>query len=199
MADEIIARIQNLVEQYPPLNFTWQQFCTAIVFMLNIFHRGFIITARDQGTVVFIVPVLGTLMQVKYQGIEKNPFITCSKTMTVAVISLLLYSYLAYGANLKFDLHGGNPPTYAFHCMVFFGNTAVASMTSIFFPDSIRPFLYLLCVFISAGEFLYWVYQRDEHIFPRRIYRFLINLWRWLLAYFSMEHTHILPRYVIPN
>ncbi|KAL2506226.1 Uncharacterized protein Adt_21847 [Abeliophyllum distichum] len=163
--------------------------------MLNIFHRGFIITARDQGTVVFIVPVLGTLMQVKYQGIEKNPFITYSKTMTVAVITLLLYSYLAYGAKLRFDLPD-NPPTYDFHCMVFFGNTAVASLTSIFFPDSIRPFLYLLCVLISAGEFLYWVYRRDEHIFTRRIYRFLINLWRSLLAYFSIEHTHILPRYV---
>ncbi|KAL2529975.1 Uncharacterized protein Fot_22576 [Forsythia ovata] len=202
MADDILASDTISHVERPSLNFTWPQFCTAIVFMrfyiLNIFRRGFIITCSDKSTVAFIVPVLITLIQVKYQGIEKTPFITYSKTMNVAVFSSLIYYYLAYGAKLSFDLHG-NPPTYAFHCMVFFGNTAVASLTSIFFPDSIRPFLYLLCVLISAGEFLYWVYQRDEHIFTRRIYRFLINPWRWLLAYFSMEHTHILPRYVITN
>ncbi|CAA2978387.1 Hypothetical predicted protein [Olea europaea subsp. europaea] len=198
MADNMLARIQNQVvhTRNPSLDFmNWAHVCTTIVlvrsYMLNILHRGFIITSNDKRIVSFIVPVLITLMQVKYQSVDKTPFITHSKTMNGAVFSILMYSYFAYGAKLRFDLHG-NPPTYAFHFMVLFGNMAVASLASIFFSDSIRPVLYLLCVLISAGEWLYGVYNRDEQIFWRKISGFLINIWKWLLAYFSAENTDIL-------
>ncbi|CAA2984037.1 Hypothetical predicted protein [Olea europaea subsp. europaea] len=90
------------------------------------------------------------ILHVKNNGMDKSPFITHSTTMYTAIISFLIYAILAYGMNLRSQNLHGNPPPYPFHCMVFFGNTEVASQASIFFPDSVRAFLYVLCVVISG-------------------------------------------------
>ncbi|CAA2953661.1 Hypothetical predicted protein [Olea europaea subsp. europaea] len=185
----------------PSLNFmTWAQFRAAYVYIrfqiLYILHIGFTITS-DGKSVEFIVLMLLAFLQVKNNGIDKSSFITHSTTMYMAIISVLIYAFLAYGMNLRSQDLQGNRPSYPFHCMVFFGNTAVASLASIFFPDSIRPVLYVLCVLISGGELLYWVYRREEHIFMRHIRRFFNTLWTWSFRYISMGQRDILPRFVI--
>ncbi|CAA3028894.1 Hypothetical predicted protein [Olea europaea subsp. europaea] len=192
----------HATREIPSVNFIWAQFRAATILMrshiLYIFHRGFIMTSNGK-SVELSVPALLAFLQVKYQGIDKNPFLTHSKTMHMAIFSLLMYIFFAYGANLRFVMHDKPPSssTYPFHCMVLFGNTAVASLASIFFPDSIRPVLYVLCVLISTGELLYWVYQREEHIFMRHIHRFFNALRRWLFNYFPTDQTDILPRSII--
>ncbi|CAA3032005.1 Hypothetical predicted protein [Olea europaea subsp. europaea] len=220
MPDKILARFENPVATrgMPSLNFvTWAQFRAAYVYIrfqiLYILHIEFTITSNGK-TVEFIVPTLLAFSQVKNNGIDKSSFITHSTTMNMAIISVLIYAFLAYGMNLRSQNLQGNPPSYPFHCMVFFGNTAVASLAFIFFPDSIRPVLYVLCVLISAGELLHWAYRREEHIFMRHIRRFFNTLWMWSMRhirrfvntlwmwsfrYLSTEQTGILPRFVIHN
>ncbi|CAA2953663.1 Hypothetical predicted protein [Olea europaea subsp. europaea] len=207
VVDNILAKFEiqavHTTGRLPSLNFmTWAEFCAAIVYIrsqiLYILHIGFTITSNDK-TVEFIVLMLLAFLQVKNNGIDESPFITHSMTMYTAIISFLIYAFLAYGMNLRSQNFHGNPPLYPFHCMAFSGNTVVASLASIFFPDSIRPVLYVLCVLISGGELLYWVYQREEHIFMRHIRRFFNTLWMWSIRYFSMEQTDILPRFVIHN
>ncbi|CAA2957016.1 Hypothetical predicted protein [Olea europaea subsp. europaea] len=205
MADNILARFGNPVARttttrgmHPFNSMTWARFCAAGVYILYILHIGFTITSNGQ-RVEFVVPTLLAFLQVKDNGMDKSSFIAHSTTMHTAIISFLIYAFLAYGMNLMPQNLHGNAPPYPFHCMVFFGNTAVASLASIFFPDSIRPVLYVLCVLISAGELLYWVYQGEEHIFMRHIRRFFNTLRRWLFDYFPLEQTDILPRFIINN
>ncbi|CAA2998697.1 Hypothetical predicted protein [Olea europaea subsp. europaea] len=195
MADNILARIGNLVA-IPSLNFiTWAQFRAAGVYIrfqiLYILHIGFTITSNGKSVEV-VVPTLLAFMQVKNIGIDGGPFVAHSTTMSMAIISFLIYAFLAYGMNLRSQNLRDNPPPYPFHCMVFFGNTTVASLASIFFPDSIGPALYVLCVLISAGELLYRVYEREEHNFMRHIRRFFNTLKRLLFNYFPMEQRDIL-------
>ncbi|CAA2953662.1 Hypothetical predicted protein [Olea europaea subsp. europaea] len=216
VVDNILAKFEipvvHTTRRVPSLNFmTWAEFCAAIVYIrsqiLYILHIGFTITSNGK-TVEFIVLMLLAFLQVKNNGIDVSSFITHSMTMYTAIISFLIYAFLAYGMNMRSEnFHSKppqyhfhiKPPQYPFHCMVFSGNMVVASLASIFFPDSIRPVLYVLCVLISGGELLYRIYQREEHIFMRHIRHFFNTPWMWSIRYFSMEQRDILPRFVIHN
>ncbi|KAK4421538.1 hypothetical protein Salat_2104400 [Sesamum alatum] len=145
----------------------------------DVFHRG----------VSFVIPVLVALLQLKYQGNQETPFATHPKTMGVAVSTCLLY-YLAYNAQLQPCIRRFSPACVGVlrHCMVVFGDLSVASMASVFFADSVRPFLYVLFLLLPAGELLYWVYLRlfvegseELEVDIRQIRWFLINLC-WITA-----------------
>ncbi|KAL2559534.1 Uncharacterized protein Fot_04273 [Forsythia ovata] len=87
------------------------------------------------------------------------------------------------------------------HCMLWFGNLVVASLVSIFFPDSIMPVPYVSSVLLSAAEFLQWGYRRimedhiyrGSHVLRRRINLFFISTIGSLLPNSFMEQRHILP------
>ncbi|KAL2559220.1 Uncharacterized protein Fot_04188 [Forsythia ovata] len=87
----------------------------------------------------------------------------------------------------------------AHHCMLWFGNSAVASLVSFFFPDSIRPVLYVSSVLLSSAEFLQWGYRRimedhrGLHILTRRINQFFIGILGSLLPNSFMDQRHLLP------
>ncbi|KAF7138416.1 hypothetical protein RHSIM_Rhsim07G0111400 [Rhododendron simsii] len=106
----------------------------------------------------FIVPVLLSLLQIKYQGNKISPFETHPISMEISVASLLFYC-LGYHAKSRW-------PTYALvvsRGMVVFGSLSVVSLASILFPDSFGPVLYALFVLFSATELVKlfkWVHRK---------------------------------------
>ncbi|KAF7139433.1 hypothetical protein RHSIM_Rhsim07G0111900 [Rhododendron simsii] len=112
----------------------------------------------------FIVPVLLSLLQIKYQGNQISPFETHPISMVIFVASLLLYCF-GYHAKSRW-------PTYALvisHGMVAFGSLSVVSLASILFPNSFRPVLYFLYVLVTAAELLKllkWVHRKIVGMLP---------------------------------
>ncbi|KAL0388004.1 UNVERIFIED_CONTAM: hypothetical protein Sradi_2682200 [Sesamum radiatum] len=134
----------------------------------------YLINSFNQGT-AWIIPVLLTFLQLKYQGNDRQtPFTTHSKTMNVAVCSSVVY-YLAYLVQLRFSLHL-RLAVFVNHCLECSSYASVASLASVLLPDSATPFLYGLFVMLPASELLHWFY--NKYCRGRRIPRFLINLWR---------------------
>ncbi|KAF7138879.1 hypothetical protein RHSIM_Rhsim07G0111500 [Rhododendron simsii] len=115
----------------------------------------------------FIVPVLLSLLQIKYQGNQISPFETHPISMVISVASLLLYC-LGYHAKSRW-------PTYALvvsRGMVVFGSLSVVSLASILFPYSFGPVLYFLHVLFSAAEvpnLLKWVRWKIMGMLPSQL------------------------------
>ncbi|KAK4425029.1 hypothetical protein Salat_1696500 [Sesamum alatum] len=144
----------------------------------------YLINSFNQST-AWIIPVLLTFLQLKYQGNDQQtPFTTHSMTMNVAVYSSIVY-YLVYCVQLRFTLHV-RLAGFVNHCLVWSGYASVASLASVLLPDSARPFLYGLFVMLPASEFLNWFYNKYCK-------RFLVIIWR-VLANSSGELTLTLPR-----
>ncbi|KZV27471.1 hypothetical protein F511_02580 [Dorcoceras hygrometricum] len=166
----------------------------------NIFHFIYtrFLTSFDQ-SVAFMIPVLITLLHLKYKANDlATPFETHPSTMKLSVVATLLY-YFTYGLRIKRYFVRHLPCRVVNHCLVCFGNTSVASLGSLFFDDSARPFLYVLCALFSASEGLYGFYQKfaqriEEALHARRrpsyTCQFLVNL-RRLVA----PRPQILPLY----
>ncbi|KAI8546619.1 hypothetical protein RHMOL_Rhmol07G0133200 [Rhododendron molle] len=115
----------------------------------------------------FIVPVLLSLLQIKYQGNQISPFETHPISMVIFVASLLLYC-LGYHAKVRW-------PTYALvvsRGMVVFGSLSVVSLATILFPDSLGPVLYMLYVLFTAAELLKllkWVHRKIMVVLPSQL------------------------------
>lgn len=101
---------------------------------------------------VFIVPLLAQLLEVKYEGKAASPFETHPKTMLFFILCLLAYC-VVYGIELRFS-SASQSSIYA-HAMVLFGSLSLASIASIFFPDSVRWVLYLVYIMLCMGQILY--------------------------------------------
>ncbi|KAL2542980.1 Uncharacterized protein Adt_03958 [Abeliophyllum distichum] len=161
---------------------------------------------RFHENLCFIIPLLVALLELKSQikNQNANPFDTHPGTMRIAFTSIFLY-YLAYHFHLRFSSRiffssrSRAIAIAAYHCMLWFGNLAVASLVSIFFLDSIRPMLYASSALLSAAEFLQWGYRRiledhgGLHVLRRRINQFLISTIGSILPNSFMEQRHILP------
>ncbi|KAL0458840.1 UNVERIFIED_CONTAM: hypothetical protein Slati_0511200 [Sesamum latifolium] len=116
---------------------------TMVSYLVDLFHHRYS-GVFHQG-VSFVIPVLLVFLQLKCQGNQETPFATYPKTMGVAVSACVLY-YLAYRAQLQPCVRRFSPACGGVlrHCMVWFVDLSVASMASVFFADSVRPFLYVL-------------------------------------------------------
>ncbi|KAF7138579.1 hypothetical protein RHSIM_Rhsim07G0111100 [Rhododendron simsii] len=120
-----------------------------------------------RGGMGLFVPVLLSLLQIKYQGNQISPFETHPISMVIFVASLLLYC-LGYNAKSRW-------PTYALiisRAMVAFGSLSVVSLASILFPNSFRPVLYFLYVLVTAAELLKllkWVHRKIVGMLPSQL------------------------------
>ncbi|KAI3470171.1 hypothetical protein Pfo_026834 [Paulownia fortunei] len=146
-------------------------------------------------SIAFIIPVLMTFLQLKYQGnYQKSPFATHPRSMRVAVSSSVVY-YLACVVLLRFSMR--RFAVVAHHCLVWSGYASVAALASVLFPDSVSPFIYALFVLLSAGELLYWLYHKlaveeEEGGDFQRVRRFVNNICR-VVANTSGQRPQILP------
>ncbi|GMP95758.1 hypothetical protein CsSME_00044681 [Camellia sinensis var. sinensis] len=160
------------------------------------FSQGLHSSASCHVVLAFILSVLLSFPQLKYQGNKDiSPFDTHPTSMRVAIASFLLYCF-AYDAKLRsFENH--RHQTYAFivcRGMVNFGWLAVVSLPSILFPNSLGPPLYFLYILFLAGELLHrrlqmlwnWVYQ----IIVNRVPLMLPNR----LTTYSLSNTGGVPR-----
>ncbi|KAI8546643.1 hypothetical protein RHMOL_Rhmol07G0135500 [Rhododendron molle] len=112
-------------------------------------------TSSCHGVLAFVIPVLLSLIQLKYQGNQTSPFATHPKSTGFAVVSLLLYC-LAYDAEARAisSVPSRPRPTYSWipaRAMAVFGSLSMASLASILFPDSLCP---MLCLLWLAGDLL---------------------------------------------
>lgn len=120
-------------------------------------HRQQILpsTSSCHGVLAFIIPVLISLIQLKYQGNQTSPFATHPKSTGFAVISLLLFCS-AHDAKARAisSVPSRPQPTYSWipaRAMAVFGTLSMASLASILFPDSLGP---MLCLLWLAGDLL---------------------------------------------
>lgn len=116
---------------------------------------------------VFTIPVILSFLTLKYAGQDTSPFQTHPKTMRFSIGCLLLYC-LACGAQLRFSSPLHQPPTYANacgRCMEWFGSMLLASLASIFFPDSVQWVFFMFYAILCMGDLLYTLLQM---------------LWRWI-------------------
>ncbi|KAH6786527.1 hypothetical protein C2S52_006079 [Perilla frutescens var. hirtella] len=105
---------------------------------------------------LFIIPTLVGFLQLKYQGGGNgngniNPFLTHPNTMGAAVYAAIIY-YLACTAKLTFPAAASAAVR---RCMVWSGNVSVASLASLFAPDSLRPSFYIISALVSESALLY--------------------------------------------
>ncbi|KAL8479481.1 hypothetical protein ACS0TY_026397 [Phlomoides rotata] len=124
-------------------------FCTLTCSILH-FTRLQFLSSRLNHT-ISIIALLIAFLQLKYQGNDKTtPFSTHPAAMLVAVSCTTAY-YVAYITLLMF-------PTFAsisHQCLIVSCNVLVASLASVVFPDSVRPFVWAVFVLISATGLLY--------------------------------------------
>ncbi|KAL7182717.1 hypothetical protein ACSBR1_041409 [Camellia fascicularis] len=120
------------------------------------FSQGLHSSASCHAILAFILPLLLSFLQLKYQGNKnRSPFDTHPKSVGVSIASLLLYCFV-YDAELR-SSENHRHQTYAFIArrgMVCFGWLAVVSLASILLPDSLGLPLYFLYILFLAGELL---------------------------------------------
>lgn len=120
------------------------------------FSLGLHSSTSCQAVMAFILPVLLSFLQLKYQGNKDiSPFDTHPTSVRVAIASLLLYCF-AYDAELR-SSENHRHQTCAFIArrgMACFGWLAVVSLASILLPNSLGPPLYFLYILFLAGELL---------------------------------------------
>ncbi|KAJ9694305.1 hypothetical protein PVL29_010015 [Vitis rotundifolia] len=127
----------------------------------------------------FIVAVLASFLAVKYAGKVTSPFETHPKTMQFAIGSLLVYC-LAYGAQQRFSaaLHSPAYVNALCRCMELSGFLSVASLASLFFPDSVQWMFFVLYTIFWMGGLLCTLLQM---------------LWKWIHQVDGTEHVGALP------
>lgn len=127
----------------------------------NHFHRGSQDDVHEQlrtstsclKILAFIMPVIVNLIQLMYQKNDNSPFQTHPTTILVGVFSLLVCAF-AYGVEMTFTR--GLSPTCT--CIVLglvklFGSLSLASLTSLLFPNWVRPIVYFIYVVLPLAEF----------------------------------------------
>ena len=147
-----------------------------------------------------ILAILG-LLQVKYQGKDKTPFDSHPKTISLAILSLLIYGF-AYGIQLglpsaRYNRIVGDMVHF---CMFLAGSLSIAATVSFLFPDSVRPLLFVVYFITSAVVLLDWVHKRygnreqgeSDNGWWGRSQQFFMTTWQRLAHRFT-EHLQILP------
>lgn len=134
---------------------------TLNILRCNIAQQALTSPSSRHVILVFIVPILVNLIEVKFEGKSYSPFETHPKTMMVAIVSLLLYC-LTYGAELAFS---PQLPTSKFSrvlcCfMSLFGSFSLVSLASILLPDCLQFVLYTACILLSMGEYLHGIIKK---------------------------------------
>ncbi|CAL5429631.1 unnamed protein product [Camellia sinensis] len=118
----------------------------------------------------FLAPTLLEFLEFQYQGKVCSPFQTHPKTMSVAIVSLLLYC-LAYDAELRFSStpHSPSQSRVVGGGMVLFGSIFALSLAYVLLQDnSAGLVLFLLFVLFSVNVLLNcrikmywkWLWQR---------------------------------------
>ncbi|GLT87840.1 hypothetical protein SLE2022_058990 [Rubroshorea leprosula] len=119
---------------------------------------------------VFIIPTLINLIEVKYQANKHSPFDAYPLSTMVAVTSLLVYCF-AYGAEIAF---ASSSYAKVFQVsMTVFGSISVASLASILLPGSMQSIVYVLYILLSIGELHDIIRQLYQRIHQKIITMFL--------------------------
>ena len=120
-------------------------------------------TKRDlyapQAIFIFIFPALLGLLQIKYQGIVKSPFVTHPKTMELAISSFFISCFSFY-ARLRISAGlPSSPRKNIYYCFVqsitfIFGLISVTSLLSFLVPVPVCSLLVSLWVLIAISRLL---------------------------------------------
>ncbi|GMN64707.1 hypothetical protein TIFTF001_033764 [Ficus carica] len=131
---------------------------------------------------VFAIPVIIKLIQLKCQCNGNSPFDTNPMTMWFSISCLLAYC-LAYGIELKFGSTLGSPITYSLTLIrpssYLRSSLCVAFLTSTFFPNKAKPVFNTFFAVVSTG---------DMHV----KYTSIGKLWKWIEWIFCRQGA-ILP------
>ena len=133
-------------EHHPPYSFT----VTAVG---NYQYHSLQLTSPNphHTILLFTVPALLELLDLLYKDGTTSPFATHPKTMGLAVGCLLAYG-IVYGAELNFSSTLYSPAIR--HGMMLFGSMCVASLSSIFFRDSLQWVVYMLYTLLWTAKLL---------------------------------------------
>ncbi|GMN64595.1 hypothetical protein TIFTF001_033668 [Ficus carica] len=127
---------------------------------------------------VFVIPVVVNLIQLKCQSNGNSPFDTDAVTMWFSMSCLLAYC-VAYRIELKFGCRLRSPITNSLTLIrsasYLCGSLCLASLTSTFFPNKTKPVLntfytvlstgYMLVKYTPIGKMWKWSAQRIVRIF----------------------------------
>ncbi|GLT95542.1 hypothetical protein SLE2022_132190 [Rubroshorea leprosula] len=147
-----VARMPSVPHGWSSIFARWQQQLSLNVTFNTLrcnFAQETLTPHSCHAIIVFIVPTLIDLIEVKYQAKKHSPFETHPASTMVAVTGLLVYCF-AYGAELAFP---SSIYANAFHVsMTVFGSISVASLASILLPESTQLIVYILYMLLSIGE-----------------------------------------------
>ena len=137
--------------------FSHAQFPFSMTFNIlrcNIAQQRLTIPSSRHAILVFVVPIIVSLIEVKYQGKHDSPFEPHPKTIMVAIVTLLLYC-LAYGAEIAFSPQRTTSKCARLLCsfMNLFGSLSdsLASFASILHPDCLQFVQYIVYILLSMG------------------------------------------------
>ena len=161
----------------PPLRITCRDFFAQInvssIIIMIYDSQAQSAFASYHPVVAFLVPILISLLQLKYHGTYTSPFETHPKSMGVSFVCLILYC-LAYNAEQR-QLNPSDNAWFVHRGTVFFGSLSAASMAStIHLPDSVGPLLCVVWLLFTARDqllkLLKWVVhcKISAPAFPRR-------------------------------
>ncbi|CAB4300522.1 unnamed protein product [Prunus armeniaca] len=149
-------------------------------------------SASTHAILAFIVPILLTFVQIKFQG-TSSPFETHHTTTMVAIASLLAFS-LAVGARLRFPTHS---PTYSSFVVGFSGLLSVASLLSLLLPDSWHHVPYMVFFMYLMIECFAWVRMIGRLAYQQAVHGFLCVLFylfehhRWVTRARQLPFTFV--------
>nr|GME20342.1 hypothetical protein A4A49_63750 [Ipomoea batatas] len=132
--------------------------------------QAIVIGPQEQGTTIVFSAAFAVILQflqLKYQGQNQmGPFQAYPETMHFAVASFLMF-FLLYGIHKRFCSHPlyrrASAHVFIPTAMAFFALFSLLSTASILFPESVRGAFYILCVFLSAGDWLHSLYTKIKN------------------------------------
>ncbi|ONI23289.1 hypothetical protein PRUPE_2G180200 [Prunus persica] len=146
-------------------------------------------STSTQAILAFIVPILLTFIQIKFQPLTSSPFETHHAATMIAIASLLAYS-LAVGARLRFPTHS---PTYSRFAVRFSGLLSVASLLSLLFSDSWHHVPYMVFFMYLMSECFAWVGMIGRLAYQQVVHRFLC-----VLFYLFSHHSRVIRTRQLP-
>ncbi|KAJ9680163.1 hypothetical protein PVL29_019451 [Vitis rotundifolia] len=109
----------------------------------------------------FILPLLTSLINLKFQNQSNSVFQTHPMTTLVAISGLLVFA-LSFGIESTFHSFHLSPTCAAVlrTTMVFSGFLSLASFASLLFPAAWRPGIYVIYLPLSLGNCLYGLVRK---------------------------------------
>lgn len=109
-----------------------------------------------------LLALILTLLQLKYDGANKNMFQEHPIMAVVMVISLIIYWFLFW---IKLKYPGQYLDSSVPFVVSFFGSLSMATTVSLLLPGYVTPFLFVVCLVLQVAKALYWVFAKlDEHL-----------------------------------